>query len=239
MAKDLDTIVAGFVADVSAAPSGSIQAVVLYGSAAGGSYLPGRSDLNFLLVSPRVVPDLLHFLQNRMKVWAKQRIASPLIVDASFLSRSLDSYPLEILGMQAAYKVLYGTDPLVGLAPEIEHVRVQVEREAKSKILLLRRGFIESAGHHKRLAGVLAVTLPAVDAMLRGMLYVKGVEWRLSGVPLRAKAARVLELDLPLLEQLREARHGSGLNPETARTTYDRALLLVASVAEWADSPLG
>lgn len=238
MAKDLETVVAGFLADISAAPSGSLHSVVLYGSAAGESYLHGKSDLNFLLVAPQVTPDLLRLLQGRMKPWAKQRIAAPLAVDTSFLAESLDSYPLEILGMQAAYKVLQGEDPFVGLVPQPEHVRLQVEREAKSKILLLRRGFVESEGRYGRLVGVLAAILPAVDAMLRGLLYLRGGTWRLSGAGLRSEAIRVLELDSSTLDILREARHGDRPDPEATRIAYDRALLLIASIAKWADQPL-
>ncbi len=237
MPKDLDTIVRDFLSDLEPLGAGTIRSVVLYGSAATSSHVPGRSDLNFLLIAEPVSADVLRFLQGRMKKWARSRIATPLIVDPAFLEQSTDSYPLEILGMLSAYKVLAGKDPLAGLKPSIEHVRVQVEREAKGKNLLLRRGFIESWGRHQSMAGYLAGALPAIDAILRGMLFIEGADWKLQGPAFRGEAAKTLGLDAFVLEQLHEARYGRKPNRDDAFALYERTLTLIETVANRADRP--
>jgi hypothetical protein len=238
MARDLDTIVRGFLADLDVPEAAPIRSVVLYGSAATPTYVPGRSDLNFLIVAAPVTRELLATLRTRMKGWAKQRVSPPLVIDGEFLHRSTDSYPLEILGMQAAYRVLRGADPLAGLAPAPEHVRVQVEREAKSKELLLRRGFLESLGRHRNMVSYLGGVLPAIDAMLRGMLYLHGGEWRQPGPSMRTEAAGRIGLDAAVLVELHELRYGRRPDRITTESLYERTLALIDTIARGADRPV-
>jgi hypothetical protein len=237
MPKVLDAIVRDFLADLERPECGAVRAVALYGSAATPVYIPGRSDLNLLVVADPITLDLLKALQARMGTWARDRIATPLLVDPAFLGRSTDSYPLEILGMLAAYRVLKGSDPLAGLKPAAEHVRVQVEREAKGKQLLLRRGFVESGGRRQGMAGYLAGALPAIDAILRGMLYLAEADWKLHGPALRVKAAMAFGLDGATLEGLREARYGKRPDRAAALVLYERTLALIETIANWADRP--
>jgi hypothetical protein len=238
MARDLDTIVRGFLADLDATGAGPLQSVVLYGSAATPAYVSGRSDLNFLVVANPVTEEVLSTLQGRMKTWAKQRIAPPLVIDGEFLRRSTDSYPLEILGMLAAYKVLRGGDPLEGLAPAPDHVRVQVEREAKGKELLLRRGFLESRGHHRAMVGYLSGALPAIDAMLRGLIYLQGGDWKQPAPSMRKEAARSFDLEPTVLEELHEVRYGRRPDRATTLSLYKRTLALIDIIARQADRQL-
>jgi len=233
MARDLETTVQGFLADLGLL--GAIRSVVLYGSAATSGYVPGKSDLNFLIVATDVSTGLLSDLGSRMKSWAKRRISPPLLIGEGFLCRSTDSYPLEILGMMAAYRVLRGPDPLAGLSPAPEHIRLQVEREAKAKEILLRTGFVQSSGRHREMARYLAGALPAVDAMLRGMLRIEGGPWQGAGPEMRAEAVTRFGLDAGVLRDLHEIRYGGKADRDAVESLYGRTLALIATIAQRSD----
>ena len=111
--------------------------------------------------------------------------------------------------MMASYRVLKGADPFEGLVPEKEHVRLQVEREVKAKTLLLRRGYMESCGKHQRLLTCLTRALPALQAILRGVLYMQGADWKRCGPELHRQCAEELGIDGSLLDAIQDARLGA------------------------------
>ena len=236
MAMELEANISRFMGEIEAAVGSAISSITLYGSAATGDHVPGRSDLNFLLVAERVDLALLDRLQSKMAAWAKRGIAAPLVVDRDFLVRSTDSYPLEILGMVASKRVLRGADPLEGLHPKAGDVRVQVEREAKSKELLLRRGYLESRGKDRALRSYLAATAPALEAILRGILFVEGGDWNKNGADLIRAGEGRLRLDLSALRGIREIRAARRKPDRTAAIAlYGKALDLLAVLADRAD----
>jgi hypothetical protein len=236
MARDTEAIIGRFVADVEAVAGSAMRAIVLYGSGAGAEYLPGRSDLNFLLVADKIDLSLLDGLQKKGGAWERKRIAAPLVVEPSFLSSSTDSYPLELLGMVASYRVLKGADPLQGLAPEKEHVRLQVEREVKAKTLLLRRGYMESCGKHQRLLACLTGGLPALQAILRGVLYLRGEDWKLCGLHLHKQCTERIGIDCGTLDAIHAARQATKRpNRQDTLQLYARTLEMLHSLAELVD----
>lgn len=208
MGADLERSVSEFKLEALACAPSGVEAIVLYGSAASPAFVPGRSDLNFLVVLERIEPAVLDAFQKRMKGWARKRIAAPLVVNRRFLASSTDSYPLEILGMMAAYRVIHGIDPFQDLQPEARDVRLQAEREAKAKGLLLRSIQIESCGKESVLRGALAAAVPALDAILRGVLFIQGTEWRELGDGLRRRGAEAAGIDAAVPLELASLRRG-------------------------------
>ncbi len=234
MAIDVESLVARFAENVEAAAGSHVRSLVLYGSAASGEFVPGRSDVNSILVADQVTLPLLEGLQKQIGSWRRRRIAIPLVIDTEFLATSTDSYPLEILGMMAAYRVLKGADPFQDLRIDGRDVRLQAEREVKAKELLLRRGFIESGGKSRPLAAYLTGATPAVEAILRGLLFVRGDEaWRKTGPGFREACGRTLSVDRAALDRMREIRSGrkAPARPEIV-ALYGRALDLLASLSK-------
>ncbi len=174
------------------AAGGGHCAIVLYGSGASGHHIPGRSDLNLLVVVDDVTTSLLTRMQKRSGAWTKGGISTPLLVDRDFLRSSTDSYPLEILGMMSAYRLVRGSDPFEGIKVDPKDVRLQAEREIKAKELLLRRGYVESGGKESRVRAVLSASVPALEAILRGMLFLSGDDWKKSGPAFREACGKSL-----------------------------------------------
>ena len=150
--------------------------IILYGSAAGGDYRPGKSDLNFLIVLSEEAIDRLGEAIETVSKWRKRNVATPLFMTKSYIFSSLDSYPLEFLNMQKGYVPVYGEDVLKDISFEPRHLRLQCEREIKGKLLLLRERFLETEGKPRRITELTGESITAFVSIFGGLLYLKGVE---------------------------------------------------------------
>jgi len=64
--------------------------LMLYGSAAGGSYVKGKSDINLLAV---LTPEGIDRLEDSfavVKSWRKRNVAVPLVMTRQFIATTLD-----------------------------------------------------------------------------------------------------------------------------------------------------
>lgn len=153
-----------------------LVSIVLYGSGAGGDYNPGKSDINFLIILSEEAIDHLDCAMDTVSRWRKKGVATPLFMTKSYIDSSLDSYPLEFLGMHKNYITVYGEDVLEGITFDPGHLRLQCEREIKGKIMLLREGFLETEGKEKRIKELIGVSINAFISIFSGILYLKAVE---------------------------------------------------------------
>ena len=128
-----------FVNQIESIFSADLVSIYLYGSAARNEYVQGKSDINFLVIIQS------EGLKNLSGVWEllprsqKLRIATPLVLTRSYVDSSLDTFPLELLNMMEANLLIYGEDILADLDIDNDHLRLQTERELKSKLLSLRQ----------------------------------------------------------------------------------------------------
>ncbi|MCH8928731.1 MAG: hypothetical protein IIB39_08460 [Candidatus Marinimicrobia bacterium] len=153
-----------------------LLSIYLYGSAARDEYIQGKSDINFLVI---IQSD---GLTNLSEVWEylprlrKLGIATPLVLTRSYVDSSLDTFPLEFLNMMEANSLIYGEAVLEELEINNDHLRLQIERELKSKLLSLRQGYMETLGSRDGLENLISISLTAFTAIFRGTLYIKNVD---------------------------------------------------------------
>jgi len=165
-----------FVNHIESIFSADLVSIYLYGSAARNEYVQGKSDINFLVIIQS------EGLKNLSGVWEllprsqKLSIATPLVLTRSYVDSSLDTFPLELLNMMEANLLIYGEDILADLDIDNDHLRLQIERELKSKLLSLRQGYMESLGSREGIQNLISISLPAFTAIFRGTLYIKNVE---------------------------------------------------------------
>jgi hypothetical protein len=233
---DHEKVFAGFVEEVRGCAGTPLLSVVAHGSALGPQFRPGISDYNFLLVADPIDTALLARLATLAGRWRKRRISVPLVVRPIFIARALDSWPLEFLSMTAQYRVLYGGDPLAGISFQPEHVRLQCEREIRSKLILFRRAYIECEGAPKRLKQALDRGWPSLLAIFRGLLYLKGGPWQAQGEPAWEASADLLALPpnlLPELHAMRLSRSTPARDLITAQ--FDQVLETLRRLSEEVD----
>ncbi|MCB2193645.1 MAG: hypothetical protein KQI62_18870 [Deltaproteobacteria bacterium] len=147
-----------------------LLSVVLFGSAAAGRYVKGRSDMNLLIMvseqAQRTTSRLLPFAGK----WAPAGVAPPLVMSPDYLAASTDVFPIEFLVMAANHKTLHGEDPLESLNLEPGHLRLQLEREIKGKVTALRTRLLASGGEARALTGLSREALPAFVAFFQAYL---------------------------------------------------------------------
>lgn len=172
--------------------------IVLYGSAAGEDYRPGKSDLNFLIVLSEDAIDHLDRAMDTVSRWSRKNVAIPLFMTPAYIDSSLDSYPLEFLNMQRTYIPVYGRDILKDMSFPLDHLRLQCEREIKGKLLLLREGFLRTEGNRKRMQELISASITAFISIFCGILYLKGVD-----IPVRRRQVlQVIAGEIPVGEDV-------------------------------------
>lgn len=147
--------------------------IILYGSAAGRHYRPGKSDINFMVVLTETGIHNLDRAFPLIKKWRKRKVAVPLFLTERYVETSLDVFSIEYLNFQRSHVMVYGKNILEGLDFDRDMIRLQCEREIKGKLLILRETFLETAGEARQLKNVAAQSLGAFLAIFEALLYLK------------------------------------------------------------------
>ena len=153
-----------------------LVSLVVVGSAVTTDWRPDVSDINTIIVVDRVETRFLDELAEMGKAFGKRGIEAPLIMTPEYIERSRDSFPLEFLSFKAAHVTVYGDDLFGGLEFERADVRLAAEREAKSLIMNLRRGYVRCLGDRDRLRGLLIASLNSLLPVFCAILYLKDLE---------------------------------------------------------------
>src|SRR6266550_4788852 len=166
--------VEGFAETVAAGLEGRLVALLLYGSAARGTHVPDRSDVNTLLICDTVDEDLFARLEQPVRDWVKAGHPAPLILTQREWQTSADAFAIEYEDMREAHRVLAGRDPWAGITVQRDHVRRQLEHELMGKLVRLRQAYVALRGDPKQLARAIAGSGPGFFTMLRAALRLAG-----------------------------------------------------------------
>lgn len=164
-----EDITPALAADLQVALGDELVSVTLFGSAASGRYRPGFSDINLLVVAGEAAANRPGLLGPFARKWAPARVSPPLVLTPDHLAQSRDTFPVEMLAMAHARRVLAGPDPLAGLEVEPRHLRLQLERELKAKLVTLRTRLIAAAGDEAALRQLTGEALPAFGALFQAL----------------------------------------------------------------------
>jgi predicted nucleotidyltransferase len=163
-----------YLAQVQKLFGASLEAVILYGSAAGGEYLPGKSNINLLFVLAKQDTALLRQYAALHKRWQKEQIVVPLFLTQEELKSSLELFQLEYLEMQEQHVLLAGRDPFPEIRVEGRNLRLQCEQELRGNLLRLRQRFVEGGASTEAITILLPLSLTALLPCLRGLLRAAG-----------------------------------------------------------------
>lgn len=179
-----------------------VKSIVLYGSATGGSYIPGKSDINFMILLSEAGIEHLDRAFKTVAKWKKKNVAVPLFLTQQYVDTSLDVYPIEYLNFQRHHILVYGVDILKDLAFNRDFLRLQCEREIKGKLLLLRKAFLETFGKKKGLQEVIDQSLTAFIAIFEALLFLQGKEQPSEKREIIRSTCELFDLDSELFEKL-------------------------------------
>ena len=165
-----------FIDDLRTTHGANLASVILYGSAATGDFIPTRSDYNILIALYKITPRDLRNAHASVREWHKLGHPVPVYFTVSELQNAADVFPIEFHQMEAARKVLYGTDVLEGVRISDKFLRHQVEYELRSKLILLRRQYIPASESVDGLKTLMAESLASFAALFRAVLLLSGME---------------------------------------------------------------
>ena len=165
--------ISDLVSRLRTAAGTNLRAVILYGSAVAGDYVPDYSDVNLLCVLGDTSFASIQALAATVEWWHKKHRV-PLLMGEEELQRSADVFPVEFLDMQQNHRVLWGEDSLKGLAIPMRFHRAQVEYELREKTILLRQRLLMVAGDAAAKWELLLRSVPAFATLARHTLVALG-----------------------------------------------------------------
>jgi hypothetical protein len=183
--------------------------IILYGSGAGEDYVPGKSDLNFLIMLTERGIEGLDKVLETVGRWRKRNVAIPLFMTRNYLTGSLDAYPIEFLNMRRSYIVVAGEDVFAPIAFDPCHIRLQLERELRGKLLHLRSGYLATGGKPKKIRELIGASLTAFVSLFGALLYLKKLEIPKRKSDIIAAAGAALDVDAAVFLKCEAIREGT------------------------------
>lgn len=162
------------VRQLSAAYGAGLRSVVLYGSAASGEQVAGKSDQNVLVIVDQLDRLRLQQLSQTSRAWIDAGNPPPLTLTMAEWQRSADIFPMEYADILERHRVLKGDNPFAGIRVEARDLRLQVEHEAMGKLLRLRAGVMNAGTDTKRQAALLTESLSALMVIFRAVMRLNG-----------------------------------------------------------------
>ncbi len=128
----------------------------------------------------------------------KKGLTLPLIINRKFIQNSLDSYPLEFINIASSVKqnLLAKEDLLANLQFDQADVRLQMEREFKSKWLLTRQVILEGRQNSRNLREAIHLSIKSLIPAFKGFFLLGNQPYPQSLRDLFEQAAIISNTDL-------------------------------------------
>jgi len=198
-----------FVDDLRNSHGKNLAAVILYGSAAAGDFIPQHSDYNILVALHKIAPIDLRNAHACVREWHKLGQPIPVYFTVSELQNAADVFPIEFHQMEVARKVLYGKDVLADLKISDSFLRHQAEYELRSKLIQLRRQYIPASTSVEGLKTLMAESLASFSALFRAVLLLNGVAPPATKHEIVARTTQHLGLDGAVFEKIFNIRENN------------------------------
>jgi hypothetical protein len=154
----------------------NIDSIQVVGSAVTEDFVEGVSDINSVIVLKEMDLAFLDRLAPLGKKYRKKSISAPLIMTPEYIDRSLDVFALEFLNFRLIHCTVYGDDIFRDLEIERHDLRIQCEREIKSKLIWLRQSYISSMGESKLLLENITNSISGFIPLFRGIIFLMNEE---------------------------------------------------------------
>jgi hypothetical protein len=99
----------------------------------------------------------------------------PFIFTKEELADGSDVFPIEYLNIRQHHRILYGDDILNSIEVSKENLRRQLEFEFRSKLIHLRRQYLETGGKH--FESLILSAVPTLVPIIGGLIYLKDLQY--------------------------------------------------------------
>ena len=167
--EDTQQLLQSYTREVKSAYGEKLEGLLIYGSAVRGEFLPGRSNLNLLLLLSDFDAATLSRYATIHQRWGKEQVVVPLFLTAQELRSSAALFPLEFLEIQDCHRVLGGRDPFVGFHVDTTRLADEVLQGIAGSAFRLRQRFVEGGGSNDSVTILLPLAITAMIPLLRGL----------------------------------------------------------------------
>ena len=223
--------------------SGRLQSLVAYGIRAStspaaadvhhGAHGVARPTQTLAIVETLTGADLQACAEHVAR-WHDAKLATPLLLIAKELERFLDAFPLEFGAILADHVVVAGRDPFDGLRVDSGEVRRSCEVQARSHLLHLREGFLETRGRADALALLIVRSAAPFAALLASLARLQGLA---PADPAAAgrHAERTLELPPGVVTDVVKLAHVTEISSAEASRIFPAYLAAAERLATYVD----
>ena len=223
------------VQQLRAAVGADLQAVILYGSAAAGEHLPKKSDLNVLVLVQSLAADAIAKASAAVRAWVDADNPPPMVLTLDEWHGSSDIFPMEYADILERHRVLFG-DLRTDVRVDPKNLRLQLEKEAMSTLLQLRRGALAAGNDPKPQLALLESATSTVMVIFRALIRLAGEEPPRDYVELSKKVASVASLDsTPFVQVVWHKRGEQTIRPGEAPELLTRYLAGMGQVVRYLD----
>ncbi|MBI4697592.1 MAG: hypothetical protein HY758_01390 [Nitrospirae bacterium] len=163
-----------FLDDVLNKYHGAVHSIHITGTAVTDDFDSKTSDINSIFVLKEMDFYFLEVLAPLGKKYGKDRVAAPLIMTPEYIEKSLDVFPVEFLNFKLIHSTVFGEDIFEYLEIHRMALRLQCERELKSKLIWLRQRYLSSAGDSKLLTQNILSSISGYIPLFRGIIILHG-----------------------------------------------------------------
>jgi len=171
---------------------------------------------------------------SRVAGWHEAGLDTPLLVAEQEFERSLDAFPFEFGGILADHVAVSGVDPFAGLRVDPADLRRACEVQARSHLLHLREGYIETEGRGDALAELISHSAAPLAALLQSVARLLGF----SACEVEEAARHVEDacgLSHGNLGEVAGLAGGKTLSSERAREMFPRYLDAICALTNYLD----
>lgn len=140
-----------------------LRSLVAYG------VTPPPGPIPTLVVVDTLTPADLAGCAARVAAWQEAGLGTPLVLQVGEFETSLDAFPFEFGAILSDHRVIAGVDPFEGIHVDPADLRRACELQARSHLLHLREGYIETEGRGDALVELVLRSAPALNALLANL----------------------------------------------------------------------
>jgi len=234
---DTQRLLRTYAKEVIGAFGEQLEGMLLYGSAVRGEFIPGRSNLNILLLVSAFDSAVLKQYSELHRRWSKEQIVVPLFLTEEELRMSAAVFPLEFLEIQEQHRVLGGRDPFIGFHVKTDRLREAVIQGFTSQLLRLRQRYVEGGGDNDATTILLSLSITSTVPLLRGIQRLLGRPALSPSEAVITDVAEQVKLDLQGLLDVWSIKRGQiSPGPHEVPRLFDRYLqaaqLLIRAVEQ-------
>jgi predicted nucleotidyltransferase len=220
-----------FSDDLSKIFGSNLKSFILYGSAATGEAFE-HSDINTLLVLENIDIPVLRPAAKIIKKWVDGGQPVPLIFSRESLISSQDVFPIEFMDIKENHKVISGEAVFDSITVEPRNLRLEIERELKSKLIRMRQMYLASGGDKSRIKMVLIRSISGFTALLKGIIRLYGKKAPALKREIIAAAPQELALKADVFNAIMEVKEGKkNVTKDEADILYNQYMSEVERIA--------